>query len=374
MTRISMVKTKVKQDGVMASLLSSEGTLAIPKPGELVRGKVIVVGKNEILVDLDGVLTGVARGAELEDEMGMYSNMKIGDEVEGKVIDIDNENGHIELSFRSASHQKAWNALSELRRTGENISVDVIGANKGGLIVKLHNVVGFLPVSQLAAKNYPRVEGNKSKILEKLQSFVGHPIMVKVIDVSETEEKLIVSEKEAEADLRLSSLQKYHVGDVVDVVVKGVVDFGVFVEFGEEFEGLIHVSELSWRTVNPHEVWRVGDTLKAQIVNINRGRVALSVRRLGPNPWLEELLKLETGSTLPAMVVRHEGRGVIVEPFPGFETYVDVQGNEAFADGTTHTFLVVESNPQEARLVLSLPPPPPLPQSPPVATSLSTDT
>lgn len=346
------MKIKAKADGAMGALLGNDNGFTIPKVGELVRGTVVSVGKSEILVNIGGMLTGMARGHEMVDEMGTMEKVRPGDEIEGKVIDIDNEKGMVELSFRSASHQKAWNALNDLRRSGENISVDVIGANKGGLIVKLQNIQGFLPVSQLASKNYPKVEGNKGKIFEKLQGFVGQPITVKVIDVSESEDKLIVSEKEAEADERLSSLQKYHPKDVIDVVVKGVVDFGLFVEFGEGFEGLIHVSELAWKQVNPRELYTVGQTLSAQILTINRGRVTLSLKRLEQNPWVDQLNKLTVGSTIEAPVLRHEGRGVMVEPFPGLLVYVDVKGKE-LADGTPYSFTILECTPEDARLVLS---------------------
>ncbi len=347
-----LLKVKSKTDGAMGALLGGDLGFPFPKVGELVRGTVVSVGKSEIVVSIGGVLSGIARGHEMMDEMGSVAKVKPGDEIEGKVIDIDNEKGMVELSFRSASHQKAWNTLNDLRRSGENISVDVIGANKGGLIVKLQNIQGFLPVSQLASKNYPKVEGNKGKIFEKLQGFVGQSMMVKVIDVSESDDKLIVSEKEAEADERLTSLQKYHPGDVIDVVVKGIVDFGLFVEFGEGFEGLIHVSELSWKPVNPRDSYTIGQALSAKILTINRGRVTLSLKRLEANPWVDQLSQLSVGSVLEAPVLRHEGRGVMVEPFSGLVVYVDAKGKE-IADGSTSLFTIVECVPDDARLILT---------------------
>jgi len=336
----------------MGALLGGDIGFPFPKVGELVRGVVVSIGRNEIVVSIGGVLSGIARGHEMVDEMGSIAKVKPGDEIEGKIMDIDNEKGMVELSFRSASHQKAWNTLNELRRSGENVSVEVIGANKGGLIVKLQNIQGFLPVSQLASKNYPNVEGNKGKILEKLQGFVGQSMVVKVIDVSESDDKLIVSEKEAEADERLTNLQKYHIGDVVDAVVKGIVDFGLFVEFGEGFEGLIHVSELAWKPTNPRDSYTIGQPLSAKILTINRGRVTLSLKRLEKNPWVDQLSRLSVGSTLDALVLRHEGRGVMVEPYSGLVVYVDAKG-KSIADGATHPFTVVECVPDEARLVLS---------------------
>ncbi|HSD12757.1 MAG TPA: S1 RNA-binding domain-containing protein, partial [Patescibacteria group bacterium] len=158
----------------LKTLLEDKAFLNIPKVGDVVKGKVITVSKNEVRVDIEGYRTGVVRGREIADPSRVYSEVKPGDEVEGTVVDLENENGEVELSFRFAGHRKAWDMLQELFRNGQTVPVKVLEASKGGLLVRLNHIPGFLPVSQLAPDNYPRVAGgDKSKILEKLKNFVG---------------------------------------------------------------------------------------------------------------------------------------------------------------------------------------------------------
>jgi len=127
-------------------------TKLLPKLQELIEGKVIEIGRNEIYLDLNGITTGVVRGIELLDESGDFSNLKKGDKISATVIELENEKGLVELSFRSASHKKTWNKLEEMTQNKENIKVKVTAANKGGLIVKYGEIQGFLPVSQLAKR------------------------------------------------------------------------------------------------------------------------------------------------------------------------------------------------------------------------------
>src|SRR3989344_237302 len=180
-----------------AELLADE-EIAAPKIGDIVKGTVIVASKSEIKLDIGGVMVGIVRGKELYREAPEYADLKPGDTIEATVIDLENENGELELSFSYAGHQKAWAALADAFENKKIISVKIKEANKGGLVVSYGQIVGFLPVSQLSPDNYPRVSGgDKSKIFEKLKSFVGSDIDAKIMDLSEKEEKLIVSEKMA---------------------------------------------------------------------------------------------------------------------------------------------------------------------------------
>ena len=263
MTKTVTTARAKKTSSVMEELLATSDTVAIPKIGDMVEGEVISVGRNEILLDIDGVSTGIVRGRELYDESGEYSRLSVGDTVQAMVIDLENERGLLELSFRIAGHQKACERLEEMKEKGEVVQVQVVDVNKGGLIVQLGHVYGFLPVSQLAPEHYPRVEGgDKQKILERLQDFIGKEFSVKVIDVSEAEEKLIVSERATlDEDLK-KRLKGKNLGDVIEGKVTSVVDFGIFVEVEKGIEGLVHISELSWQRVDhPSNIAKVGDTV-----------------------------------------------------------------------------------------------------------------
>jgi small subunit ribosomal protein S1 len=168
-------------------LESKEGSLAFPKVSDVVKGVVIAVGRNEVRCDLGGIAIGLIRGPELDKNL----DLRIGDEVEATVIELDNEFGELELSLKGAGRKRAWDKIKELFTQGAVISAKILDANKGGLITRVENVPAFLPVSQLSPTHYPRVAGGeKSKILEKLKTLVGVSMDVKILDVSEGEEKV----------------------------------------------------------------------------------------------------------------------------------------------------------------------------------------
>lgn len=201
---------------------------SFPKPGDVLKGTVIAVGRNEARIDLGGLAVGLVRGPELDPSADLH----VGDQVDVTVLELDNEFGELELSLKGAGKRKSWDRLKELFTAGTVMPVKVIEANKGGLMVRFENINAFLPVSQLSPENYPRVAGGeKTKILEKLRSLVGTMMDVKLIDVNEDEDKLIVSEKAVWETKQESVISKYKVGDTVEGDVTAVTDFGAFVRF-----------------------------------------------------------------------------------------------------------------------------------------------
>ena len=181
--------------GEMQKLLDEQGLIKIPKVGDIVDGVVLSVSKNEVHVDIEGLTSGVVRGRELFDESGEYTDLNVGDHVQATVVELENEKGVLELSFRQAGHKKAWDVLTTYRDDQAIVDATISEANRGGLMVKVGRVSGFLPVSQLTVEHYPRVEGgDKSKILERLSQYVGQAFKVRVIDVDEVEEKEIPAE------------------------------------------------------------------------------------------------------------------------------------------------------------------------------------
>ncbi|OJI07126.1 hypothetical protein BK004_01715 [bacterium CG10_46_32] len=296
-------------------MLRASDRFAIPKVAELVSGEVLDISKNGIVVTLGGTLTGLVRGKELDDESGQYSKLSIGDKVEATVLELENEQGMLELSFRQAGHRKAWDMLTEFQKSGEIVDAKIIDANKGGLMVKVGNVEGFLPVSQLTVEHYPRVEGgDKNRILDRLREYMNQIFHVKVITVREREEKLIVSEKAAWEREQHAQLSMYEVGADVTGHVTGVVDFGVFVEFGDGLEGLVHISELAWQRIdNPSDIVKVGDTIHAKIIAIEGGKVSLSVKKLVADPWKQAAEKYKVGEEVTGKVLKLNPYGAFVE-------------------------------------------------------------
>lgn len=304
-----------QSSGLMSQLLEQVNSIALPNAGDTVRGVVISAVKNEVCIDINGLVVGVVRGPELFDESGDFSNLKVDDAVTATVLELENENGELELSFRQAGHKKAWEKLETMQGSNEVVDAQIVDANKGGLIVRVGRVSGFLPVSQLSVEHYPRVEGgNKAKILERLQTYVNQYFRVKVIDVDEADEKLIVSEKMAKAEQQQEKIAQYKVGDSIAGKVTGVVDFGAFVEFGDNLEGLVHISEIAWQRIDdPKEYVKVGDEVKAQIIAIDNGKISLSIRNLIADPWLDVAARYKIGEVVRGKVLKLNPFGAFVE-------------------------------------------------------------
>ncbi len=339
---------------------------SVPRVGDLVEGTVIEIGRNEIYLDIDGLATGIVRGPELFDESGEFSNLKKGDGISATVIDLENEKGLIELSFRQASHKKAWNCLEEIGKSGKPLLVKITEANKGGLIVHTGKIQGFLPVSQLKPEHYPRVEeGNKNRILEKLKEFIGQEMEIKIITIDEKSGKLIVSEKEMSAGERKSISSKYKVGDVIQGKISGLVDFGAFVTFDKNQEGLVHISELAWQRIDhPQDVVKIGDGIKAEIIGItDDGKISLSIRKLLADPWKRVKEKYKTGQMVNGKVLKVNPFGLFVELDPDIHGLAHISelsekpikdASSVARPGDVLKFKIVSIEPDDHRLGLSL--------------------
>ena len=287
----------------------------IPQENDLVKGKVITASKAEVKLDIGGYITGVVRGPELYEEDDDYANLQPGDDVEATVIDAENENGELELSFRFAGQEKAWSGLRKAFANREIMKVKVVDANKGGLLVKYRQIAGFLPVSQLAPENYPRVNGgDKGKILEKLKSFAGKDFEVKVMTLEEKEDKIIFSEKEAWNEKQKDVIQKYKVGTAVEGAITAITDFGVFVSFGDNMEGLIHISELAWQRIDdPADLFKVGDKIKAEVISVENGKIFLSAKKLIHDPWTDVDKKYKVGQIVDGTILKVNPFGLFVK-------------------------------------------------------------
>ncbi len=287
----------------------------IPQTGDIVKGVVITASKSEVKLDINGILMGIVRGPELYSEVPEFANLKPGDEIEAAVIDEENENGELELSFRTVGQEKAWNNLRQAFKDKSTIKVKIIDANKGGLLARYCQINGFLPVSQLAPDNYPRISGgDKSKILEKLKSFVGMEFETNVMTLNEEENKIIFSEKDVWNRRQKPTLDKYKVGIEVEGKITAITNFGVFVNFDDGMEGLIHISELAWQRIDsPNELYKVNDKIKAEIVSIDGSKIFLSAKKLLQDPWLEASAKYKIGQVVSGTILKVNPFGLFVK-------------------------------------------------------------
>lgn len=298
-----------------AMLQKEEAMLHVPQVGEIVKGIVISASKAEVRLDIDGTFIGVVRGRELYDESPEYSSLKPGDEIEATVVEAENEHGNIELSFRYAGQEKAWAALKDSFENKTNIKARVIDANRGGLLASFGQIAGFLPVSQLAPENYPRVSGgDKTRILEKLKSFVGQEIEVRVMNFDEKGEKIIFSEKEAWSEKQRDVIAKYRVGSRVKGRITAVTDFGVFLSFGDNLEGLIHISELAWQRIDdPADLFKVGQDIEAEVINIDGSKIFLSAKKLAHDPWTDIAKKYKVDQAVKCEILKVNPFGLFVK-------------------------------------------------------------
>ncbi len=336
----------------------------------------IEVFSNYILLDLEPLGTGIVLGKEAKDGLSS-GKIKKGDLVSATLVDLENEDGYIELSIREASYGKSWDDLESKKDTQDVVATKVLDANRGGLIVELNGINGFLPVSQLSSEHYPRVEdGDKNKILELLKKLVGKEIHVKIIDASREEEKLIVSEKAAISEKEREVVSRLQVGDVVEGEISGVVDFGAFIKFlppakkdsqneADKLEGLVHISELAWQLIdNPREVVKTGDRVEAQIIGIDDTRISLSMKALKLDPWSEIEKKYKVGDTVKGKVDK-------INPFGSFvyldkdihglahvsefrEVYPDKKMEEFLTAGEEYDWKILSIEPKEHRMGLML--------------------
>jgi len=311
-----MSKNSMSMDELLASTEVAE-----LKTGDVIEGTITSVRKHEVWLDLGPNGVGVV----MRREIGYGQKLEEGEKVTTSVVDPEMDEGYALLSMKRAVKDKGWDELQRVFDDQEIIEIVAYDANRGGMLVELEGIRGFLPVSQLAAGHYPRVSGaDKDEILQKLGSLINKPIRVRILDVSRKDNKLIFSEKEAVKDDMQASFAKLKIGDEVEGVVTGVIDFGAFVNV-DGIEGLVHISEISWERVeNPRDYVKVGENITAKIIAIDKDRLSLSLKQMQEDPWLQEAKAFKVGDDVEGKVTRITPFGAFVQLGPAVEALVHV--------------------------------------------------
>jgi small subunit ribosomal protein S1 len=262
---------------------------ARPQRGELRDGMVMQIEDNGILVSIGTKREGVIPQQDIRAMGDQYiSGLKVGDSIQVYVQDPENREGDLILSLTMVQVAKDWEEAGRLQVDGGIIQGQVIGYNKGGLLVQFNRIRGFVPASQVAQLHGRTAAEERQQALQRM---VGQTIPLKVIEVDRERNRLVLSERSATQEWRKAQkhrlLSELQPGDILSGRVNQLTNFGAFVDLGGA-DGLAHISELSWQRVNhPREVLSPGQEVKVMVVEIDaeRERIGLSLRRLQANPW-----------------------------------------------------------------------------------------
>ena len=350
-----MTKQTITMDDLLGEVQQKQ--LAV---GEVIEATILSIAKHEIWLDLG--ISGV--GMVPRREIGYGQKLEIGEKVVASVVDPEIEDGQALLSLRKAAKDRGWDEVKALFDKGETLEVTPYDANRGGLLVELEGVRGFLPVSQLSAEHYPRVgSSDKDEILQRLNSLTNQILKVRILDADRKTNKLIFSEKEAVREDMQARFEKLKIGDAVKGIVTGVVDFGAFVNV-DGIEGLIHISEISWERVeNPSDYVKVGGVVEAKIIAIDKDRLSLSMKQTQEDPWAKEADTFKKGDTAEGIVTRITPFGAFIQLSPAVEALVHISelGERQGADpeklfklNEKKTFKILDIDRENRKISLSL--------------------
>lgn len=264
----------------MMKELLAKFSLSLPKRGSVLDGEVINISLSSILIDLGSFGTGVVYPREFYDDPEKQRDLKPGQKVKVVMLDLENDEGLREVSLKRAQMKSAWQQVKEIYEKGGIITVKINNLNKGGLIAEVFGIQAFMPLSQLAEEHYPKVEnGNVQEIVKILQTYRNQEFKVKIIDVDESQNKLIISEKTAKQAEDKEKKAALNLGDIVEGKVVETTDFGAFIKLNDGSDALIPKSEIN-EEENVQELLKVGEKIRAKIIEISQNKIVVSQKNL----------------------------------------------------------------------------------------------
>ena len=353
----------------METLLNQEGlALDFPQSGEIRGGVVASISPTQILVSVGAKSEGVITGRELEaipeDER---ATLHVGQEILVYVLAAEDTSGNVVLSYTRAQEQKGWADVEKMLEEGGSYDGKVEGFNKGGLIVPVHGLRGFVPASQLGISRRMQVTGETPD--QRYSKMVGEPITVRVIEVDRKRRRLILSERAASSETRQSIkervIEELHEGEIRTGRVTSLADFGAFVNINGA-DGLVHLSEISWdRVQHPSEVLEVGQEVKVKIISIDREkkRIGLSIRALADDPWQKKVEKFKVGQLVEGVITRLTKFGAFARLEGDLEGLIHISEisetriehpKEKLHEGDVVTLRIIRIDPEQRRIGLSL--------------------
>jgi small subunit ribosomal protein S1 len=345
---------------------SANGNGTAHEVDDTVDGTIMRVDKDEILVDIGAKAEGVVPSREMQSlSSEERSALQIGDELLVFVVQTEDKEGRAILSVDKARQEKSWRTLQTANETGDIIRAKVVNYNKGGLLVNLDGVRGFVPSSQVSGIS----RGPEAQKQSDMARMVGHELELKVIEINRNRNRLILSERQAVQETReykkdelLSALKE---GDIRNGVVSSVCDFGAFVDIGGA-DGLVHLSEISWsRVKHPNEVLKPGDKVKVYILSIDndRKRIALSIKRTQNEPWVSVSERYQLGQMVEGTITQLASFGAFARIEDGVEGLIHVSElgderiqhpREVVQEGDVVQARIIRIDPARKRMGLTL--------------------
>jgi len=336
-----------------------DATFPIINEGEVVRGTVVRVDKDEVLVDIGYKSEGVIPVSELSIRRSINpaDEVAIGDEIDALVLTKEDAEGRLILSKKRARFEMAWKRIEGAAESGEPVEGTVIEVVKGGLILDL-GVRGFLPASLVDIRR-----------VQDLDEFMGKQLRCKVIELNRSRNNVVLSRRavleEERKEMRQAILDRLSPGDVVTGTISNIVDFGAFVDL-EGIDGLIHISELSWSHVNhPSELLEIGQEVSVKVLDIDRERqrISLGLKQTQSDPWQQVIDTYDQGDVIEGRVTKVVTFGAFVEVVPGVEGLVHISElaqhhvenpREVVTQGEVVRAKIIEMDADRRRLSLSL--------------------
>ncbi|HHX45523.1 MAG TPA: S1 RNA-binding domain-containing protein [Chloroflexi bacterium] len=338
-----------------------------PVRGDIRKGQILSVSRNEVLVDIGAKTDAVVSSRDLETmDPEELAELAPGKEINVYIVRADDREGSLIVSINLARAYEDWIRAQELLESGDIIHITVSGYNKGGLVGAFGSIQGFIPASQITSL---RPRGRSEQDGSDLAELVGKELPVKVIEVNRRRRRLILSERAAQREWRAAQrerlLSELREGDVRTGTVSNLCDFGAFVDLGG-IDGLVHISELAWEHVNhPRDVLEVGQEVSVEVLRVDqeRQRIGLSLKRTQPDPWQSIATRYSAGQVIEGVVTHLAKFGAFVELEPGIEGLVHVselaEGNvedpaQIVSEGDRLTVLILEVDANQRRISLSL--------------------
>ena len=354
----------------MESLLAAEGLGNIESPvqGETRKGTIASIGVSQILVSIGTKSEGVITGKEFEAiPSDVLSKLTVGEVIDVYVLNPEDQSGDVILSYVRARDEASWKEAEEKQGSGASFDSEIIGYNKGGLIVPLGGLRGFVPSSQISLTRRAGMTGDTPD--QRWSKMVGEPITVRVIEVDRERRRLILSERAASTETRESVkdriLEELKEGDVRTGRVTSLADFGAFVNINGA-DGLVHLSEISWDRINkPDEVLKVGEEVNVKIISIDREkkRIGLSIRQLQNDPWGNQVSHIAVGQLVEGKITKLAKFGAFARLEGEIEGLIHISElsekriehpKEVLKEGDVVTLRVLKIDTENHRIGLSL--------------------